>query len=106
MPYFKVDPVTDPPAPQFFEGYSFDLELSQWRSIADVADSILLSPKGPMDKYGAFDNPTYFLAFNSKIEWNLNEEETKRLQAFMGYLKHKILYQELAKKPQWFLEPK
>lgn len=106
MPYFKVDPVAaDGQLPQFFEGYSFYITLSEWMNIANAADSILLSPEGPPSEYVAFDSPTCFLVFNSKIKRNLNDEETKRLEAFLDYLKHEILYQQLAKKPKWFLVP-
>lgn len=104
-PYFNNDYYReDTTKPQFFDGYSFRINLLQWKSIADVADSILLTPTGPVEE-PPFDGGTCTLAFNSKVKLSLNNQEIERLEAFRNYLKHKILYQQLAKKPQWSVVP-
>lgn len=102
LPYYQMESeLNEPlPNPQYFEGFSFYVDSSQWQLLTKTADSIL-SIKTSYEANVPYDNPGYALAFNSKSRWNISRKDDQMMKEFSTLVKHTFLYDWMSKKPKW-----
>ncbi|MGN7819562.1 hypothetical protein ACTJJB_05495 [Chitinophaga sp. 22536] len=102
LPYYQMETEINKPIskPQYFEGFSFYVDSSQWESLTKAADSIL-SIETSYEANMPYDNPRYALAFNSKSRWNINRKDDQMMSEFSTLVKHTFLYDWMSKKPKW-----
>ncbi|MBO9730870.1 MAG: hypothetical protein J7623_19680 [Chitinophaga sp.] len=87
--------------PLFFEGFSFNIDTTNWQNILKDAEAVLNYPSIPGKDYSVFDGPRYILAFNSQIKFNDNLTDDSLLSGYLSSLKHRFLYNKMAEKPVW-----
>lgn len=99
--YHSEDLAGDEEGLQFFEGYSFNIDLIQWRDISKKADSLLMTDTEGKENNDNSDGAYYVLAFNSKARSNVNKLDDILLSGFADYLKTTLLNQRMARRPAW-----